>query len=86
MMVKPISPAPFSAAAARSNRAYLREYMELLAALNGEYTQMAGLGGGDLDWGHAPRVNVSVKPTALLPRPRPGISKDRSRASTTVWP
>ena len=53
------------------SEAYLREYMELLAALNGEYTKWPALGGGDLDWGHAPRVNVSVKPTALFSQASP---------------
>jgi RHH-type transcriptional regulator, proline utilization regulon repressor / proline dehydrogenase / delta 1-pyrroline-5-carboxylate dehydrogenase len=68
------------------SEAYLREYMELLDALKKEYTSWSALGGGELDWGHAPKVNISVKPTALFSQASPRISKARYRASRTVWP
>ena len=53
------------------SEAYLREYMELLDALKKEYTSWSALGGGELDWGHAPKVNISVKPTALFSQASP---------------
>ncbi|WP_306535390.1 L-glutamate gamma-semialdehyde dehydrogenase [Geobacter sp.] len=49
--------------------AYTNTYLELLEALKKEQGSWKGLPGkgGDpnLDWGHAPKVNVAVKPTAL---------------------
>ncbi|RII28392.1 MAG: L-glutamate gamma-semialdehyde dehydrogenase [Geobacter sp.] len=48
---------------------YTTTYLELLDALNKEQAEWPGLPGnnGDpnLDWGHAPKVSVAVKPTAL---------------------
>jgi RHH-type proline utilization regulon transcriptional repressor/proline dehydrogenase/delta 1-pyrroline-5-carboxylate dehydrogenase len=48
---------------------YLGTYLELLDALHDEQKGWKGLAGqgGDpgLDWGHAPKVNIAVKPTAL---------------------
>uniref|UniRef100_A0A831UFC9 L-glutamate gamma-semialdehyde dehydrogenase n=1 Tax=Geobacter metallireducens TaxID=28232 RepID=A0A831UFC9_GEOME len=50
--------------------AYTSTYLELLEALQKEQGSWKGLPGrgGDpnLDWGHAPKVNVAVKPTALF--------------------
>ncbi|AJE04644.1 L-glutamate gamma-semialdehyde dehydrogenase [Geobacter pickeringii] len=49
---------------------YTTTYLELLEALKKEQGSWKGLPGtgGDpnLDWGHAPKVNVAVKPTALF--------------------
>ncbi|RNC65623.1 MAG: L-glutamate gamma-semialdehyde dehydrogenase [Desulfuromonadales bacterium] len=49
---------------------YTNTYLELLEALKKEQGGWKGLPGrgGDpnLDWGHAPKVNVAVKPTALF--------------------
>ncbi len=49
---------------------YTNTYLELLDALQGEQERWHGLpgAGGDpaLDWGHAPKVNIAVKPTALF--------------------
>jgi RHH-type proline utilization regulon transcriptional repressor/proline dehydrogenase/delta 1-pyrroline-5-carboxylate dehydrogenase len=49
---------------------YVGTYLELLDALKSEQKGWKGLSGqgGDpnLDWGHAPKVNVAVKPTALF--------------------
>lgn len=53
------------------SEAYLNEYIELLDALKKEHTSWAALGGGELDWGHAPKVNISVKPTALFSQASP---------------
>jgi len=50
---------------------YLTEYMELLDALQKEHSSWSALGGGNLDWGHAPKVNISVKPTALFSQASP---------------
>ncbi|SFL45649.1 RHH-type transcriptional regulator, proline utilization regulon repressor / proline dehydrogenase / delta 1-pyrroline-5-carboxylate dehydrogenase [Desulfomicrobium norvegicum] len=53
------------------SEAYLNEYIELLDALKKEHASWAALGGGELDWGHAPKVNISVKPTALFSQASP---------------
>lgn len=53
------------------SEAYLQEYLKLLSAISSEYAKWPALGGSDLDWGHAPRVNVSVKPTALFSQASP---------------
>ncbi|BEH11928.1 MULTISPECIES: L-glutamate gamma-semialdehyde dehydrogenase [Geobacter] len=49
---------------------YTNTYLELLEALKKEQGSWKGLPGkgGDpnLDWGHAPKVNIAVKPTALF--------------------
>jgi len=49
---------------------YVTTYLELLDALRNEQKSWKGLAGkgGDanLDWGHAPKVNIAVKPTALF--------------------
>ncbi len=49
---------------------YVRTYLEVLESLKKEQQGWKGLpgtgGAADLDWGHAPRVNVAVKPTALF--------------------
>lgn len=46
---------------------YAAGYMELLEGLESAQAAWPALGGdaADLDWGHDPRVNVSVKPSAL---------------------
>lgn len=50
--------------------AYTTTYLELIETLKKEQTGWKGLAGkgGDptLDWGHAPKINVAVKPTALF--------------------
>ena len=49
---------------------YMNTYLELLDSLKKEYGDWKPLayqgGDADLDWGHAPKVNVAVKPTALF--------------------
>ena len=49
---------------------YVATYLEVLESLKKEQSGWKGLpgNGGDssLDWGHAPKVNVAVKPTALF--------------------
>jgi len=49
---------------------YMNTYLELLDSLKKEYRDwkpLPGKGGdANLDWGHAPKVNVAVKPTALF--------------------
>ncbi len=48
---------------------YVATYLELLEALKSEQKNWGGLpgkgGDGQLDWGHSPKVNIAVKPTAL---------------------
>jgi RHH-type proline utilization regulon transcriptional repressor/proline dehydrogenase/delta 1-pyrroline-5-carboxylate dehydrogenase len=49
---------------------YVNTYFEVLESLEKEQRGWKGLpgkeGDPDLDWGHAPPINVSVKPTALF--------------------
>jgi RHH-type transcriptional regulator, proline utilization regulon repressor / proline dehydrogenase / delta 1-pyrroline-5-carboxylate dehydrogenase len=49
---------------------YMNTYLELLDSLKKEYRDwkpLPGKGGDpNLDWGHAPKVNVAIKPTALF--------------------
>jgi RHH-type transcriptional regulator, proline utilization regulon repressor / proline dehydrogenase / delta 1-pyrroline-5-carboxylate dehydrogenase len=47
---------------------YVAGYQGLLDALGQAQRAWPALGGGagDFDWGHAPRINVSVKPSALF--------------------
>lgn len=49
---------------------YINTYLEVLESLEKEQQEWKGLpgkgGDTDLDWGHAPKINVSVKPTALF--------------------
>ncbi|MHC1701710.1 MAG: proline dehydrogenase family protein [Humidesulfovibrio sp.] len=50
----------------KESDAYQRGYLEVLDAIQGEFRKWDGLdGGGELDWGHAPKVNVAVKPSAF---------------------
>jgi len=49
---------------------YVNTYLEILDAMKVEQERWKGLTGkgGDpkLDWGHAPKINIAVKPTALF--------------------
>ncbi len=46
--------------------AYMNGYLELLEAIDKEHSKWKALGSEtDLDWGFAPKINVSVKPSAL---------------------
>ncbi|KUG29628.1 proline dehydrogenase (proline oxidase) / delta-1-pyrroline-5-carboxylate dehydrogenase [hydrocarbon metagenome] len=53
--------------------AYRDGYLEVLAAIAREQPSWSALGGGKdgLDWGSAPRVNVSIKPSALYSQAKP---------------
>ncbi|MDD4730682.1 MAG: L-glutamate gamma-semialdehyde dehydrogenase [Desulfovibrio sp.] len=54
------------------SEAYMNGYLELLDAVAREQAAWPALGGqGDLDWGYAPKVNVSVKPSALYSQSKP---------------
>ncbi len=46
---------------------YLNRYVDLFHFLDGAQKGWAPLGGGsgDLDWGFAPKINVSIKPSAM---------------------
>ncbi|MDP6635442.1 MAG: proline dehydrogenase family protein [Phycisphaerae bacterium] len=45
---------------------YVRTYLRLLDSLGAVQNDWSGLvSGGQLDWGAAPRINVSIKPSAL---------------------
>ena len=52
---------------------YVECYLRLLEGLQEVQQDWPALGGGDsgLDWGHAPQVNVSVKPSALYSQAHP---------------
>lgn len=45
---------------------FMEMYLELLASLEKSYQDWHAIGGDTLDWGHAPRINISVKPSALF--------------------
>ena len=52
--------------------AYVANYLDLLDALGGAQHSWPALGGGDgLDWGDAPKINVSLKPSALYSQVNP---------------
>ncbi len=51
---------------------YQRSYLDLLDALAKEAKKWDGLiTGGDMDWGYAPKVNCSIKPSALYSQALP---------------
>ena len=52
---------------------YVENYMSLLQGLEQAKSGWPALGGNDsgLDWGHAPRINISVKPSALYSQTNP---------------
>ncbi|WP_029893622.1 L-glutamate gamma-semialdehyde dehydrogenase [Desulfohalovibrio reitneri] len=52
--------------------AYLEGYLELLDALDAEQSKWKALDAkGDKDWGHQPKINVSVKPSAFYSQAKP---------------
>jgi RHH-type proline utilization regulon transcriptional repressor/proline dehydrogenase/delta 1-pyrroline-5-carboxylate dehydrogenase len=53
--------------------AYVDRYMELFNILGNAQKDWEPLGvsDGDLDWGHAPKVNVSIKPSAMYSQMNP---------------
>ncbi len=52
--------------------AYMQQYLELFDALEAARSSWQPLGGGtDKDWGYAPLINVSVKPSALFSQADP---------------
>ena len=52
--------------------AYMQQYLELFDALEMARSSWQPLGGGtDKDWGYAPLINVSVKPSALFSQADP---------------
>lgn len=52
---------------------YFERYMDLLSVLAREQKNWKTLGGGsgDLDWGHSPKLNVSIKPSAMYSQINP---------------
>jgi RHH-type proline utilization regulon transcriptional repressor/proline dehydrogenase/delta 1-pyrroline-5-carboxylate dehydrogenase len=52
---------------------YLGRYLELFDLMSGAQKDWEPLGGvgGTLDWGHAPKVNISVKPSAMYSQMNP---------------
>lgn len=46
---------------------YFERYMDLLKIMSEDQRKWHSLGGGkgDLDWGHSPKVNISIKPSAM---------------------
>ncbi|ROQ89792.1 proline dehydrogenase family protein [Desulfosoma caldarium] len=65
---------------------YLSRYLELLDFLGDASTRWAPLGGGsgNLDWGFAPKVNISLKPSALYSQMNPvafdyGVDRAKER-------
>jgi RHH-type proline utilization regulon transcriptional repressor/proline dehydrogenase/delta 1-pyrroline-5-carboxylate dehydrogenase len=58
---------------------YQKGYLELIQGLAHEQDRWPGLGGGSLDWGHAPKVNLSLKPSALYSQAKPAAVEDSVR-------
>ncbi|MBI5524504.1 MAG: bifunctional proline dehydrogenase/L-glutamate gamma-semialdehyde dehydrogenase [Desulfarculus sp.] len=58
---------------------YQQGYLELSKALAREQVRWPGLGGGKLDWGHAPKVNLSLKPSALYSQAKPAAPEDSTQ-------
>ncbi len=54
-------------------KVYLTRYLDLLEALAIRQNKWASLAspGSDLDWGHAPKINIAVKPTTLFSQADP---------------
>ncbi|MFA7467849.1 MAG: bifunctional proline dehydrogenase/L-glutamate gamma-semialdehyde dehydrogenase [Desulfotomaculaceae bacterium] len=46
---------------------YFERYMDLFKIMSADQRKWKALGGGngDLDWGHSPKINISIKPSAL---------------------
>lgn len=66
--------------------AYLERYLELFDILNSAQKSWKPLGSvsGDLDWGYSPKINVSIKPSAMYSQMDPcafdySISKAKER-------
>lgn len=58
---------------AEEENLYQQGYLDLLAALGSEQQAWQGLAAdqGESDWGHAPRINLAVKPTTLYSQTDP---------------
>ena len=53
-------------------QSYMQQYLDLFDALEEASPEWECLGGGDTgDWGYAPKINVSVKPSALFSQTDP---------------
>ncbi|MFZ5648000.1 MAG: L-glutamate gamma-semialdehyde dehydrogenase [Bacillota bacterium] len=54
-------------------KAYQDRYMDLITTLADRQNSWKPLGGGpgDLDWGHSPKINVSIKPSAMYSQMNP---------------
>jgi len=65
-------------------RTYQAKYLEVLDQLDRQSRSWPPFGaeGGDLDWGHAPRANLSVKATTLFSRTSP-MAFDHAVATVT---
>ncbi len=61
----------------KESDAYMQGYMEVLGAIQSEYKKWDALDAkGELDWGHAPKVNVAVKPSAFYSQAKPVALED----------
>jgi RHH-type transcriptional regulator, proline utilization regulon repressor / proline dehydrogenase / delta 1-pyrroline-5-carboxylate dehydrogenase len=65
---------------------YLQRYLDLIDTLNDAQREWPSLGtsGGNLDWGHSPRVNISLKTSAMYSQMAPcafeySIDKSKER-------
>lgn len=50
---------------------FAQRYLDVIAALGSDAPKWAAVGGEEADWGATPRVNVSVKPSAMTSRLHP---------------
>ena len=53
------------------SRQRLGEHLDVLNALDEARSKWPAHGGGTMDWGHAPLINLSVKPSAFYSQTRP---------------
>ncbi len=52
-------------------QSYMEKYFELLDAIEKSHHEWPALGSQEVDWGHSPRINISVKPSALFSQTDP---------------
>jgi RHH-type proline utilization regulon transcriptional repressor/proline dehydrogenase/delta 1-pyrroline-5-carboxylate dehydrogenase len=68
---------------------YYDRYMDLINILSKEQKKWAPLGGskGELDWGHSPKINISIKPSAMYSQMDPkNFSFSTERAKERLRP
>ncbi|HBX22774.1 MAG TPA: L-glutamate gamma-semialdehyde dehydrogenase [Desulfotomaculum sp.] len=68
---------------------YFERYMDLFKIMSADQRKWKALGNGkgDLDWGHAPKINISIKPSALYSQMDPkSIDSSIAKAKERLRP